>query len=287
MEAFELSESQNLGQRLLATYQDMPRAERRLADLLLEDVGIVRHFTSDELAGRAGVSKATATRLFRRVGYSGYRAVQREARENAVRPGQHRTAPQVAAAANTISAYLDAEIKHLVRTFEQLRSDDLNEAVKLLRDGQKLWVVGFGEDYPLAHFARSLLIKLRSDIRMIPIGGFPIPEEFASINADDTMLALGVGRRTENFRNIIGSAARKGTKVILVTDTLSAGDKSAASVVLRGRCSGPTLFSSMTASVSLLTYLCARLAIQIGPKAVDRLRVIESIHREWNDHEEI
>lgn len=281
-----MSQSQHLGQRLLAAYQDMPRAERRLADLLLEDVGIVRHFTSDELSGRAGVSKATATRLFRRLGYSGYRDVQREARDSAVRPGHHRTAPQVAAAATTPSAYLDAEIKHLVRTFEQLRSDELNEAVRLLREGEKLWVVGFGEDYPLAHFARSLLIKLRSDIRMIPIGGFPIPEEFASINAKDTMLALGVGRRTETFRNVVGSAARQGTKVILVTDTLAAGDKSAATVILRGRCSGPTLFSSMTASVSLLTYLCARLALQIGPKAVERLRVIESIHKEWRDRDE-
>lgn len=278
-----MTPSQHLGQRLLAAYQDMPRAERRLADLLLEDVGVVRHFTASELAARADVSKATTARLFRRLGYSGYRAAQKEARESAVLPGRARTAPEVAAAATTTGAYLDAEIKHLVRTFELLPSDDLTEAVRLLRNGEKLWVVGFGEDYPLAHFARSLLIKLRSDIRMIPIGGFPIPEEFASIGAVDTMLAFGVGRRTAIFRNVIASAARKGARVILVADTLSPGDKSAATVILRGRCSGPTLFGSMTATVSLLTFLCARLATQIGPQAVDRLRTIEAIHAEWSE----
>ena len=56
----------HIAQRLLTTYDDMPRGERKLADLLLEDVGVVGHLTSADLAAQAGVSKATAARLFRR-----------------------------------------------------------------------------------------------------------------------------------------------------------------------------------------------------------------------------
>ena len=59
---------------------DTERAERRLADLLLEDLGALRHENAGSLAERAGVSKATAARLFRRLGYAGYKAAQREAR---------------------------------------------------------------------------------------------------------------------------------------------------------------------------------------------------------------
>ena len=59
----------------------MPRGERRLADLLLEDIGVVRFFPAGDLAGRAGVSKATAARLFRRLGYASYREAQQEVRE--------------------------------------------------------------------------------------------------------------------------------------------------------------------------------------------------------------
>jgi len=275
----------HIGQRLLETYDSMPRGERRLADLLLEDVGVVAHMTAGELAGRAGVSKATAARLFRRLGYPGYKAAQRELRTARAAPpaGASPAAPAHASTAPSPSAYLDAEVKHLFRTFELIRADTLNEAVRLLRDGEKLWVVGFGEDYPLAHFARAMLIKLRPDIRMIPIGGFPVPEEFASISAADTVLALGVGRRTQAMRNVIGSAARSGAKVILVTSTIGAADRSAATLILRSRASGPTLFESSTATVSLLTYLCAVLAARIGPRAVERLQTIEAIHAEWGD----
>lgn len=275
----------HIGQRLLDAYDALPRGERRLADLLLEDVGLVGHMNAGELAARAGVSKATAARLFRRLGYPGYKAAQREVREirhtlpGGSAPGGVPGAP----AAPSPSAYLDAEVKHLVRTFELIRADTLNEAVRLLRDGEKLWVVGFGEDYPLAHLVRAMLIKLRPDIRMIPIGGFPVPEEFASISAADTVLALGVGRRTQALRNVIGSAARAGAKVILVTSTIGAADRSVATVILRTRASGSTLFDSSTATVSLLTYLSTVLAARIGEKALARLEAIEAIHAEWGD----
>ncbi|MEQ8968335.1 MAG: MurR/RpiR family transcriptional regulator [Azospirillaceae bacterium] len=276
-----------LGQRLLAAYDAMPRGERRLADLLLEDLSALRYHTAGELAARAGVSKATAARLFQRVGYSGFKAAQREIREAGnTAPGGPAPPLEAAiegAAGLRASGYLEAEVRHLVRTFELQRSDEIAEAVRLLRQGDKLWVVGFGDDYPLAHFARSMLIKLRPDVRMIPIGGFPIPEEFASISANDTVLAFAIGRRTQALRNIIGSSVRAGAKVILVTDGVLSGDRATASLILRSRSSGPTLFGSMTATVSLLTYLCASLAGRIGYSAIDRLRTIEAVHQEWGD----
>lgn len=276
----------HIGQRLLTVYDELPRGERKLADVLLEDLGAIRHASAGELAKRSGVSKATASRLFQRLGYSGFRAILREVRTTDFSVPRTRSDNPLGDVPLSIGAYLEAEIQHLIRTFEVLRPDDLTRAVKLLRDGEKLWVVGFGEDYPSAHFARSLLIKLRPDIRMIPIGGFPIPEEFASITDKDTVLALGAGRRTSDFRNVIRSASEKGAQIVLVTGNLAAGDRNNATVILQGRTSGPTLFGSLTATTSLLTYLCARLASELGFPAAHRLREIASIHAEWDGDEE-
>ena len=68
---------------------------------------------------------------------------------------------------------------------------------------------------------------------------------------------------------------------MLVTKTIAAGDKRGADVILRGRCDGPTVFGSMTATVSLVTYLCARVAAKTGEPAMQRLQHIESIHSQW------
>jgi DNA-binding MurR/RpiR family transcriptional regulator len=282
-----MSNSRSFFQRILEHYDAMPRGERRLADLLLEDGAKIRHDTATSLAAGAGVSKATTARFFKRLGYPSFKVAQREAREKKAvplappRPGRRgKIAIQDQI---SVSTHLESEIHNLVHTVEQQRSDEFDETIHLLARGDKLWVIGFGDNYPLAHFARSLLIKLRSDIRMIPIGGFSVPEEFASITSSDVMLAFGIGRRTRSLRNIIGSASRAGAKVVLVTDHVGSGDASTCSVILRSRTTGASIFDSMTATVSLLTYLCAALAERIGEGGIDRLRFIDSIHAEWGD----
>lgn len=57
-----------LSQRILRHYDEMPRGERRLADLLLENGSAMRQDTATSLAAGAGVSRATAARFFKRLG---------------------------------------------------------------------------------------------------------------------------------------------------------------------------------------------------------------------------
>ena len=46
---------------------------------------------------------------------------------------------------------------------------------------------------------------------------------------------------------------------------------------------GRRRFDSMTAPVSLLTFLCSALAARLGETAIERLRVIDAIHEEWGE----
>lgn len=266
-----------ISQRILERYDAIPRGERRLADLLLEQPAAVLHHTASDLAARVEVSKATAARLFRRLGYPSFRAAKHEA---AQARGVERQS-EAPGRAPDVSTYLESEVHNLVKTFEHQRSDDLARAVRTLAHAEKLWVVGFGDDYPLAHFARSLLICVRPDIRMLPIGGFSVPEEFASISAADAMLGFGVGKRTRALRNVLRSARDAGAKVVYVTDLTGSLDGDA--VVLRCRTRGAGAFASLTSAVSLLAYLCAALASRIGEPAVDRQRLIEEIHIAWGE----
>lgn len=275
-----------LPQRILDHYNDMPRGERRLADVLLENSTSILDNSATQLAGQAGVSKATATRFFKRLGYPSFKAAQRTARELGVdaQPIEYgrRIGGSVARPLD-LSQHLQSEVQNLVRTIEQQRSDDLARAVRLLARADKLWVVGFGDNYPLAHFARALLIKVRPDVRMIPIGGFSVPEEFASITASDAMLALGVGRRTRALRNVVASARQVRAKLVYLTDAAGPSDAGTDGVTLRCRIIGPALFDSPTTAVSLIGYLCSSLASLLGETTVNRLRVIDSIHQEWGE----
>lgn len=272
-------------QRMLDAYDGFTRGERRLADFLLETPDALAVSSASEIAARAGVSKATAARFFRRLGYASFKVAKRDA--VGLRGAPARAAAQGAIGRDPVrldlAQHLAAEVQNLVRSVEQLRSDELAQAAHILARADKLWVVGFGDNYPLAHFARALLIRVRADIRMIPLGGFPIPEEFASIHASDAMLAFGAGRRARGLRAIMRSAIGAGARVVYVTDQANRAGAEAATVTLRARSRGVGVFDSMTAAVSIVTYLCSSLAAVSGEPAIERMRAIEAIHDEWGD----
>lgn len=275
-----------LPRRILDTYSDMPRGERRIADILLENGTAILDNSATELAAQAGVSKATAARFFRRLGYPSFKAAQKSVREHGVSvlPTEFGARlPRVAGQRLDLGQHLQNEVHNLVRTLEQQRSDDLGNAVRMLARAEKLWVVGFGDNYPLAHLARALLIKVRPDVRMLPIGGFSVPEEFASIDSNDTMLALGVGRRTRSLRNVVVSARQARARLVYLTDASGPSEAGSEGVTLRCRITGSTLFDSPTAAVSLISYLCSSLAALLGEATINRLRLIDSIHHEWGD----
>lgn len=274
----------DVSQRIVDLYDEFTRSERRMADLILQTPELVAEMSATALAERAEVSKATAARFFRRLGYPSARTARMDAKRSIDRDGyepEWRT--RFGSARVNQAQHLTAEVQNLTRSIEQIRSDDLNEAIRAFAGAEKIWVVGFGENYPLAHFARALLIRVKPDIRMIPIGGFSVPEEFASIRASDAVLALGIGRRTRSLRSVMASSRKAGAHVTFITDHIAPVAAETASVTLRCRTKGSGAFDSVVAPVSVLTYFCSSLALRIGEPALSRLEYISQIHEEWAD----
>ena len=72
-------------------------------------------------------------------------------------------------------------------------------------------------------------------------------------------------------------------QVVFLTDQVTRAGVEVAHVTLRCRTRGQSLFESVAAPVSLITYLCSAIALRIGQSAIERLRFIEGIHDEWGD----
>jgi DNA-binding MurR/RpiR family transcriptional regulator len=283
MAAVELT-SAVLSQRILEVYDSLTKAERRLADVLLANPDTLALESATAISNLAEVSKATTARFFQQLNYVNYRSAQKAARTAGTqRDGLNGNRLLSSPAAVPLGQHLDIDVQNLVRTIEQLRSDELNSAITHLARADKLWVVGFGDNYPLAHFVRSMLIRIKADVRMIPIGGFSIPEEFASIQRSDAMIALGIGRKTRSLRSIMRSAVTSGAYVLYVTDQASRASAELAAATLVCRTTGLGVFDSAVAPMSVLTYLCSALALRIGASAIERIQSIEDIHDEWGD----
>ena len=138
-----------LALRIQERYEGLTASEQKLATLLLDRPDEILTFSATELAGLAGVSKATAARFFRNLGYSDFN-------ECACRPARSATAParctrcpmpaEPPEGASTVPTHLQVEMANLTRTFEDLRSDLLGSVADRLAAAERVWVAGLGAE---------------------------------------------------------------------------------------------------------------------------------------------
>ena len=71
----------SLSARIKQALDQLPKAEKQLATMILQSPGQMASYSASEIARLAGVSNATMTRLVRRLGYESYEQMRRLARE--------------------------------------------------------------------------------------------------------------------------------------------------------------------------------------------------------------
>ena len=276
-----------LVQKILDHYDDLPKSERRLADVLIESPDFLVEHSATDLAQKSNVSKATTVRFFKRIGFNSSREARELTRQSIGQkvdprlPRQSKSQPSITL---NPTAFLQIDQQNLFKTFEQLDYGELEKALEILGVCDKLWIVGFEHNYPLAHMARALLIRVRPDVRMIPLVGFSVPEELASLTERDAVLVFGVGKLLKRTKAVLRSSRNANSQVVFITDQFGVLGSELATVTLRSRTkSAGGLFDSFAAPMSLVTYLCTTLATLLGSDALDRLGKIESIYSEWDD----
>lgn len=275
--------TQSLDTRILDLYEDLSPSEQRLADIVLEHQRDLASYSATELARRAGVSKATAARLFQRLGYENYNEARRQARSL-----RHWGSPLIALSEATdlskvntnLLMHLNNDLTNVTRTFEALRNDAVTDAIDALAEAPRVWVLGLRGSYSMAHYARFLLVLLKPDVRLIPIGGLSFAEEVVDMSAGDAVLAIGFRRRPRALKALMEKAKSRGAKIIFVTDLTASLTPRNADFVLRCHTRPSYFVDSYTAAMSVLNYLVSSLALKLGDKARSRIDAIDTLHDE-------
>ncbi len=272
-----------LEQTIRTKYDLLPVGERKLADVVLGIGCDLGPYSATELAETAGVSKATASRLVRRLGFNDYQEMRQQTRASAGAGSPLAALRGARAKRGTLGQHLDHDVACLTHTLEGISADLIRHAAEVLTKTERIWVVGFRNSYVLALYARELLAQVKPDVRLLPVPGQTLAEELSALAAGDAMLALGFRRRTPGFAEVLRIAAKAEARTILIGDP-SVGDLGKhAAMTFRCLSRGSGLFDTYVAPISLLNYLCSRVAVALGEAAQQRLRNSEVLHDRFGD----
>lgn len=275
-----------LQERILSLQDTFTESEQRLAHVTLECLGNIAAWSGADLAKKAGVSKATASRFFRRLGYDNFNEIRAQARDDAERGSPLYEMAGVRppdASGDALAAHLSTDLQNLAQTFERLDSRDVETTVSLLAQSRRVWIAGFRNGRVLAQYAWALLTQLRDGVTLAPGAGLNLAEDLADMGPDDVLLVMDFRRRVTLLKPVVEHASRIGARVVVLTDPTATELPARADVVLRCVNRSPAVFDSYIAAMSLINHLCSVLARTLGDAARQRLKHIESLHDLYGD----
>lgn len=160
-----------LDERLRSHYSQLAPQEQRIADFVLDHYDDLVSYNSAELARLAGVSKATVSRLFKRLGYEKYkdmREEQRTLRQSGMPVADSRDAVQ----GNTLLArHYKQEMANLTQWVNGIDAGQFTEVVQALGSSRRVFVIGMRNAFPVALHLRQQLLQIRSGVQVLPSPG--------------------------------------------------------------------------------------------------------------------
>lgn len=265
-------------------YDELTNSQKRIAETIVEDPHFVAFATVDKFAARLGVSPSTIVRFAYRLGLAGYPELQEQVRELVL--AKLRAPDDAGAAAHLGDGVFGESIRHdielLHRTAERLEEADLQKAVTLLVDAERVRIVGGVTAFSVAYYAATTLERVRSRVALLD--GSPVPTgPLLEMEEGDVLLAFSFPPYARGTMSAIDAAKRRGASVVAVSDSPISPVRSRADVLIPVAVSGIGTQNSLVGALSVASALVNGVASQ-APGALERYSEMIKLLDEWGTY---
>lgn len=262
-----------LADAVASRYRELSPQEQRVADLIRARPDDIALYSSAELARLAGVSKATVSRLYRRLGFSGSREVRDLVRAQRgagvpvdVEPGR--------GIDDRLAAQYRSDVENLTRFYESLDHGDVTAVAARIASAPRVLVVGHRSGFPLALHLRQQLAQARDGVRLAPGPGQSMGEELEGIEEGDLVVLIGFQRRASGFPRLLDGIAASPAEGLLVTDPSGHRFAGLLDWTIEVPVASPSPFDSYAAAASLVSVLAGAVLAAAGEAGAARVTAI-------------
>lgn len=251
--------------RIRETAERLTDADTKALRAILDDPQAAAMLSVGELAAKAQVHEATATRLAQKLGYRGYPALRDALRQQYI--ARTDNAARVARSVERVTAgqYLAdlvaTETAALAQLPDALPQERLDLAAEALTHARRIHVFARGHALALADLAERRLRRYGFDIVMLSGENRTIAERLAGLQSTDALLAFAFRAKPKSFDAVMAHTRRVGVPSVLIADLPALALCPPPSVALaapRGR-SGDE-FQTLTVPMAILNALVLTIA---------------------------
>ena len=274
--------SENDGQRPLTVLvrgsaPSLTNADQRLINVMMADPATAQFLSGAELAARAEVHEAAATRLAKKLGFKGYPqlrdSLRDEVRANSEPAGRMSRKLDAVEGDSLIRDLVRREVATLDALAGQLDQGRLDNAADRLIAARRIFLYGRGHAISIVALLDRRLRRFGLQIVTLPTNGRDLAEHVLGMQAGDVVLGLALRRRPKGLGRLCQYAAELGAGSIVIADTVGPRLKPEPDQLLWASRGPDDEFQTLTVPMAI----CNALVLTIAKR--NRARSMEALDR--------
>lgn len=254
---------------LLERYDGLSKRLKQVARYVLDEPNELALETLAVIAARCGVQPSAIVRFAQSFGFSGASQLQRLFRDGLISANSSlgygervrqfsESVSQTPAGEGLLTEFVEGNILALQNLNHTVSEQDMQAAVDLIARAAVVHVAGFRRAFPIAAYLAYSLQQLGKHVQFIDgVGGLARPQA-NTVDKKDVVIAASFRPYAPETVEVAEIAARKGAKVLSISDSRVSPIAKLGTVTLQVRDSEVRNFRSLAAS------MCLAQAVVIG-----------------------
>jgi len=277
------SQGTTVAERIHRRLENLTRAERQLANAMLENYPVSGLGSITALAEASGVSTPTVVRMAKKLGFAGFphlqAALRSELEATLSNPiAKHDRWAADAPDTHILNRFADMVMDNLRQTLRQLDPEVFNAVTRLLADRKRgVYLVGGRITRSLADYFFTHLQVIRGDVTLIASNANMWPHYVLNMSRGDVLVAFDIRRYERDILKLSEMAASKSVTLVLFTDQWGSPAAKHATHSFNCRIEAPSAWDSSVVSLFIVEALIAAIQNATWKETKQRMKSLEEL----------
>lgn len=272
-----------VAERIRTQFDSLTRAERQLANAMLERYPVSGLGSITAVAEASDVSTPTVARMARKLGFSGFPDMQATLRaeleatlSNPI--AKHDRWAENAPDTHILNRFADAVMENMRQTLRQISPEDFNAVVGLLAERERaVHVVGGRITRSLADYFFTHMQVIRPGLTLVASNSNTWPHYVLNMNEGDILIAFDIRRYEHDILRLAEMAKSRGVVLILFTDQWGSPAAKHAAYSFQSRIEVPSAWDSSVVTMFIIETIIAAVQTETWDDTKDRMKSLEEL----------
>ena len=280
-----LSDADILG-RIESELDDMSKAQKHIAQFILNNYDKASFMTAAALGEKVGVSESTVVRFATFLGFDGYPKLQKALQD--IVKNKLTTLQRVDVTnalfkdTDILQSVMNFDIAKIRSTLDSVDREEFKRAVDTIAEADDIFVLGTRSSFSLSQFMSFYLNYMFDHVRNVNSNSSSgIFDQIFKISKNDVFIAIGFPRYSMTTIKAIKFAKDKNAKTIAITDRDDSPLAKSADITLVAKSDMLSFIDTLVAPLSLINALIIALASKIKDDIPSTFNELENIWKEY------